>query len=67
MVGNVLKSHVKILADLRFVADYIEQVPRKLVRIGVMEAYPFHSWNVCHARNKLGNVVFAVQVYPIVG
>ncbi len=63
----MLNRHVEIPAYLRVFLHRIENLKRKLRRIGVHKAYPLNSVDGTQLAKQLGQPAFAIQVDPIVG
>ena len=67
IVADMLQGDVKILAYVWLLAHHIEQIERELVRISIVQTDPLHTWNIRHAADEFGDVMFAVQVHAVVG
>ena len=66
-VGDVLQGDVEIATHLRILAHHVEQVRRKLHRIGVVQANPLHTVDFGDFPNQIGDSVASVEVKTIVG
>ena len=66
IVGDVLQSDVEILANVRLLANYVEQFERELVRISVVQTNPLYALYICNVRDKIGDVTLAIDVHTII-
>ena len=67
VVADVLEGNVEIFAYVWLLAHHVQKIHRELVWISVMQANPFHAWNISHLADEFGNMMLAVNIYAVVG
>ncbi len=67
MVGDVLNRNVDILYNSRVVSDFRYKLIRYLIGVAVEETNPRNIGSVANTSDKLGKLVFAVEVYTVSG
>ena len=61
----MLQGNVEVLAYILPFAHNAKQVVRKVGRVGIMQPYPFHSFNVGYPFDQFGYTLLLVEVNTV--
>ena len=65
-VRDVLQGNIEIFADIGLLTHHLQQLPREMGGICIMEPNPFHAGDVGHALHQLCNMLLAINVNAII-
>ena len=67
IVADVLQSNIEVVADILFLSHHFQQFPREVCWVGIMQSDPLHAFYVSHFLHEFGDMLFSVNIHPIVG
>ena len=61
----MLQGDIQIFADVLVTTNHFQQIDREIIRVRIMQANPFHPFNLSHSVNQFSNTLLAIQVNAI--
>ena len=65
--GDVLQCDVEVATYVLMTVHHLQELPREVCGIAVVQAYPAYSFDVGHAVDELGNGTTVVKVDAVIG